>query len=574
MLNNLKNTNMKKIYFLFIILISTASFGQELLLNGGFESWDDATSPTSWTKAENTDQESTEFHTGTYAAKHTGDGTKDISQTVTGIIPGKSYTVTIWYKVDAGFGDGTDARIWSLWKNGSTTVYHTPNTTDDPLRSYDGYLDNNGNVWTEHKITVTAPADVDGFYFEVRAYTGAVVYWDDFSFFEEATVSPSLNITTPSEGDVLTSGDVDVELSVLNFSVTNDGSGDGHIHYNIDGGSDVMKFDTTPINITGLSPGEHTVDVRLVDNSHTDLTPSISASVTFNVVVVQSLPVSEDFAYSDGSLTDNPSWFGFSGASGDLIISSGQALVQHGTSSEDASLLFTPVSGNIYYALDFTVVDLGGPISGTDNEYFAMFKDGGFGYSARLDIVPPATTGDFSVGIASDESTADAVWATDLSYGVKYRVTVKFDQDTNLAELWIDAVLETDTSILGEDRADPGDSVQAFALRQSESDLNEGILVDNLRIATTFSATTLSIGRTEIEGFAIYPNPVSNGEFFIRSRNGVSKSVQIFDMLGKQVYSKEVQANENVKISNLNMGIYILKVQEEGRLATRKLVVQ
>ncbi|MFB0937339.1 MAG: hypothetical protein QMB29_00210, partial [Urechidicola sp.] len=60
---------MKKLYFLFIILISTASFGQELLLNGGFESWDDATSPTSWTKAENTDQESTEFHTGTYAAK-------------------------------------------------------------------------------------------------------------------------------------------------------------------------------------------------------------------------------------------------------------------------------------------------------------------------------------------------------------------------------------------------------------------------------------------------------------------------------------------------------------------------
>ena len=77
-----------------------------------------------------------------------------------------------------------------------------------------------------------------------------------------------------------------------------------------------------------------------------------------------------------------------------------------------------------------------------------------------------------------------------------------------------------------------------------------------------------------IEGFAIYPNPVSNGEFSIRTRNGVSKSVQIFDMLGKQVYSKEVQVNENVKVYNLNTGIYILKVQEEGRLATRKLVVQ
>ena len=96
----------------------------------------------------------------------------------------------------------------------------------------------------------------------------------------------------------------------------------------------------------------------------------------------------------------------------------------------------------------------------------------------------------------------------------------------------------------------------------------------NSASTTPYPGATLSIGRTEIEGFAIYPNPVSNGEFSIRTRNGVSKSVQIFDMLGKQVYSKEVQANENVKISNLNSGIYILKVQEEGRLATRKLVVK
>lgn len=96
----------------------------------------------------------------------------------------------------------------------------------------------------------------------------------------------------------------------------------------------------------------------------------------------------------------------------------------------------------------------------------------------------------------------------------------------------------------------------------------------NLKIATSFAETTLSLGKTEIEGFAIYPNSVSNDEFSIRSRNGVRKSVQIFDMLGKQVYSKEVRANENIRISNLNAGIYILKVEEDVRLATRKLVVE
>jgi hypothetical protein len=38
---------------------------QNLVLNPGFEDWDDATTPTSWTKVENVDQESTEVHSGT-----------------------------------------------------------------------------------------------------------------------------------------------------------------------------------------------------------------------------------------------------------------------------------------------------------------------------------------------------------------------------------------------------------------------------------------------------------------------------------------------------------------------------
>jgi len=47
---------MKKLYILlFTILITSLSFGQELLLNGTLESWDDSTTPTSWTKAENTE---------------------------------------------------------------------------------------------------------------------------------------------------------------------------------------------------------------------------------------------------------------------------------------------------------------------------------------------------------------------------------------------------------------------------------------------------------------------------------------------------------------------------------------
>ena len=55
--------------------------------------------------------------------------------------------------------------------------------------------------------------------------------------------------------------------------------------------------------------------------------------------------------------------------------------------------------------------------------------------------------------------------------------------------------------------------------------------------------------------------------------NGV-KFIQIFDMLGKEVYSKNIEANEIIKTSNLRAGIYILKVAEDDKLATTKMVIK
>ncbi|NVJ89823.1 MAG: T9SS type A sorting domain-containing protein [Flavobacteriaceae bacterium] len=336
------------------------------------------------------------------------------------------------------------------------------------------------------------------------------------------------------------------------------------------GGDNPSTSASGTITITGVPEGtDFTVKVIGGTGSSCDLTRNISSPTCFP------LPIFEDFSYADGSLTNNPLWNGFSGTSGDLLVESGQAVVQHGTPSEDAQIQFESVSGNIYYALDFTVVDPGNPIPGTDNEYFALFKDSGFGYVGRLDIVPPTSSGDFSVGIASDGSTADSVWATDLSYGVKYRATVKYDQVNDIAQLWIDATLETDTSILGADLEDPGRTVIAFALRQSDSDLNEKILVDNLKIGTTFSETTLSSSDIEIQGFAIYPNPVTNGRLSITSNSSDNKQVSIFNVLGKNVLNTIISGTKaEVNTSGISAGIYILKVVEGGKTATSKLIIR
>ncbi len=84
---------------------------------------------------------------------------------------------------------------------------------------------------------------------------------------------------------------------------------------------------------------------------------------------------------------------------------------------------------------------------------------------------------------------------------------------------------------------------------------------------------TLSVAKNEIAGFAMYPNPVKNGKFSISTNSGAQKHIEIFSVIGKQVYSKTINANETIDISSLNAGFYLVRAEEEGKVATRKLIV-
>tara|TARA_R110002073_G_scaffold279026_1_gene443079 strand:+ start:357164 stop:357979 length:816 start_codon:yes stop_codon:yes gene_type:complete len=88
-----------------------------------------------------------------------------------------------------------------------------------------------------------------------------------------------------------------------------------------------------------------------------------------------------------------------------------------------------------------------------------------------------------------------------------------------------------------------------------------------------FSAATASVKRNEIVGFKMYPNPVTDGIIRINTLNNASKTIQIFDVLGKQVLIRTL-ASEHLNVSRLNSGVYILRVSEQGKTATRKLVIK
>lgn len=126
------------------------------------------------------------------------------------------------------------------------------------------------------------------------------------------------------------------------------------------------------------------------------------------------------------------------------------------------------------------------------------------------------------------------------------------------------------TPALGNDKA-------AFRNSDGCSDTNDN--------ATDFTAATpaprnsqtpvnICSGSTKqdnINGLNVFPNP-ANEVLFITSDANLDKNVQMFDMTGKKVL--EVTTTSEINVANLKAGIYVAKITEAGKTATRKIVVR
>lgn len=119
-------------------------------------------------------------------------------------------------------------------------------------------------------------------------------------------------------------------------------------------------------------------------------------------------------------------------------------------------------------------------------------------------------------------------------------------------------VLESDATLVGS------------SLEYDETLMSWGISVDD---SPGELGLVLSSDTFDIQGFTLYPNPVSNGKVTITTAKNASKSVVVYDVLGKQVLGRTLSGNV-LDVSALHAGVYILKVTEDGKTATRKLVIR
>lgn len=94
-----------------------------------------------------------------------------------------------------------------------------------------------------------------------------------------------------------------------------------------------------------------------------------------------------------------------------------------------------------------------------------------------------------------------------------------------------------------------------------------GLHIDNV----TVYEGTASVKDNNIEGLNIYPNP-ANDLVNVVSSSLSNKDVVITNLLGKTVLRANV--SQTVNISSLSAGVYMMQITQDGKSATRKLVVK
>lgn len=95
--------------------------------------------------------------------------------------------------------------------------------------------------------------------------------------------------------------------------------------------------------------------------------------------------------------------------------------------------------------------------------------------------------------------------------------------------------------------------------------------LDTVILSGEVTDSSLGNSKNEIEGLRIYPNP-ANDIVMISSNTMAVKSVQLFDMVGKEVMN--VETSSSINVSSLTKGIYVMKVTEEGKTSTSKLIIK
>lgn len=393
--------------------------------------------------------------------------------------------------------------------------------------------------------------------------------------------SCTLSLGTPVVACVTSTSAID------NFTVTVPFTGAGNATYTINTIGTVSGDNptTTAAGNIIITVSESTLGTNTVTVSSS---PTCSFSFTFSspdsCIEALTLPVTEPFNYTAGTaLNTSQMWKNTSVGSDEIlavagnlnytgITSTGNSIAFVGTGSDTLLPFTNTTADNLFTSFLISVTDLTG-VSTTGSTYFAVLSNSTNAFStARVWFKTNGTQ--FQYGISPTTVTADIVWSSNLyNVGTTQYLVLAYDFTNNILALYENptiggsaspSVAVTPTTALT--------SLANFILRQDSATATPAMTIDELRITTTPNFT-LANQSFSIAGLTITPNPVNNGVFYVNTDANAERTVTVFDVLGKQVL-KTTTSNSAINVSNLTAGVYLVQVVEEGKTATKKLVIR
>ena len=70
----------------------------------------------------------------------------------------------------------------------------------------------------------------------------------------------------------------------------------------------------------------------------------------------------------------------------------------------------------------------------------------------------------------------------------------------------------------------------------------------------------------------LYPNPTNKGFVNISTNISGQIIVDVYDILGKVIISSKID-NNRLDVSNLNAGMYVIKIKQNDIITTKKLII-
>lgn len=103
--------------------------------------------------------------------------------------------------------------------------------------------------------------------------------------------------------------------------------------------------------------------------------------------------------------------------------------------------------------------------------------------------------------------------------------------------------------------------------------------INNWSIEVCAQTATLVMEDFGLDNFVVYPNP-NNGEFTVQFNSNSTNEIfiNVHDMRGREIFSKNYQNSglfaENLKLDNVQAGVYLVTVQDGNRKEVKKIVVE